>query len=849
LKRIQSLLVIAALCGCTSPETATDAGGLGGNHGGAGGAAGAGGASGAAGNTGTGGKVGGVGGVAGTGTGGAPTGSGGAAGTGGVAGTGTGGIAGTGTGGASGATGGAAGTPGGSGGGAAGAPGGTGGAPATGPYNWKNVAIGGGGFVSGIVFSAAQSGLVYARTDVGGFYRWDNTGAQWIPLTDSFSMAQGNYLGGESIAPDPTNANIVYAAAGMYESSGNGVILRSTDQGNTWTVNTIGVPMGGNDLGRGMGERLAVDPNNNTILLFGTRGHGLYKSTNSGSTWAPVTAFPTMGDVNIANTYGGTTSYGLPIVLFDKRGGSAAGSTTIYVAAASKASGSNLYRSTNGGTSWALVAGGPTGLMAHHAAVGSDGTVWLAYSNNYGPYNTTGVTLTGQVWKYSAAGTWTNITPPAANWGGMAGGISVDAQNAQHVIVSTLDWYAPDRLLGTTNGGTSWGVIGQPPVSYNLNGSTYDVGGAQYWLAGGPQIGTGASNWVEAVALDPFNSSHAMYGTGAGIWASANIQSATGTSGQGVTWTFQDKGLEETVPIYLMPSISGAFLGSIGDLGGMRNTNLDVYSSSGEYTNPVDSNTNGIDFAESDTNFVVRVGNSGAVASDVAYSSDNGQTWTPCAAAAAGYTTFNQMQSVAVAADGKRFLVSPYTGFGSPSFTTNNGASWTASSGLPSGAQLASDRVTAGTFYATSGGTLYVSTNGGATFTTANTFQGGGAPRAVFGQAGEVWVAANGGNLYRFTGSGATRAQLANVSAAYGVGFGKAASGQTHAAVFIIGTVGGQYGFFRSDDGVGTAWTRINDDQHQFGSLQNNYIAGDELVYGRVYLTTSGRGYVYGELR
>ena len=46
-----------------------------------------------------------------------------------------------------------------------------------------------------------------------------------------------------------------------------------------------------------------------------------------------------------------------------------------------------------------------------------------AYSNDYGPYNTSGVTLVGQVWKLSGS-TWTNVTPPAANWGGMAGGIS-----------------------------------------------------------------------------------------------------------------------------------------------------------------------------------------------------------------------------------------------------------------------------------------------------------------------------------------------------------------------------------------------------------------------------------------
>lgn len=702
---------------------------------------------------------------------------------------------------------------------------------------WNSIAIGGGGFVDGIVFSPAQQGLAYARTDVGGFYRWDDANTRWIPLTDFLSVSQGNDMGGESIAPDPTDANIVYAAGGTYlTGQGNGVILRSTDQGNTWTVNPFPLPMGGNETGRGMGERLAVDPNNNSILLFGTRTGGLYKSTDSGSSWAVVATFPTQGDA----------TYGLPIVLFDKQGGTTSGSTNIYVAAASTSTGSNLYQTTNGGTTWAEVAGGPSGLMVHHASLGSDGTLWLAYSSDYGPYNVGGGTLSGQVWKYAtAAGTWTNVTPPS-HWAGMAGGISVDAQNAQHVIVSTLDSYQPDCILGTVDGGTTWTLIAEPQVSYNTTGlDTYDIEGAEYWMSGGMYIGTGATNWVEALAIDPFDSNRAMYGTGAGVWVSTNIMGATGANAQGITWAFLDEGLEETVPQYLMPAIKGAFLGAIKDLGGMRNTSLDTYSTTGEYLTPLFSQTNGIDFAESNTNFVVRVGNSGMVASDVAYSNDNGQTWTPCPSAPAGYTTASEMQSVAVAADGSGFVVSPYAGYGSPAYTTNQCVTWTASTGLPSGALLASNRVTAGTFYATSGGNLYVSTNGGATFRVANTFTGSGAPRTVFGVAGEVWIASSGGSLYRFTDAGATSAVVANVTTPYAVGFGMAATGQTHPAVFLTGTVQGQYGFFRSDDGMGTSWTQINDAAHQYGWCGACFIAGDESVFGRVYATTSGRGYIY----
>ena len=38
--------------------------------------------------------------------------------------------------------------------------------PAAAPYRWTNVTVGGGGFAPGIVFSPAERGLAYLRTDM-----------------------------------------------------------------------------------------------------------------------------------------------------------------------------------------------------------------------------------------------------------------------------------------------------------------------------------------------------------------------------------------------------------------------------------------------------------------------------------------------------------------------------------------------------------------------------------------------------------------------------------------------------------------------------------------------------------
>ena len=69
-------------------------------------------------------------------------------------------------------------------------------------------------------------------------------------------------MGVESIAVDPSDPDRVYLACGTYTNPAtpNGAILRSRDRGKTFERTDMPFKFGGNENGRGNGERLAVDP-------------------------------------------------------------------------------------------------------------------------------------------------------------------------------------------------------------------------------------------------------------------------------------------------------------------------------------------------------------------------------------------------------------------------------------------------------------------------------------------------------------------------------------------------------------------------------------------------------------
>ena len=680
-------------------------------------------------------------------------------------------------------------------------------------YNWKNVEILGGGFVTGIIFSPVMKDVIYARTDVGGAYRWNPANNNWVPITDMFGRSEATYQGIESIAPDPVDSNVVYMAVGMYTSAGNGLILKSSDFGNTWTRYNIATQMGGNNDGRCIGERLAIDPNKTSTLYFGSRQSGLFRSKNSGVTWSKVSSFPVSGN----------SGYGIGIVLFDKFSGTPGnGSSTIYVGVISTSAGSNFYCSTDTGISWKLIPGGPTKQIPHHAKMASDTTIYLVYNNGPAPSSATG----GTIWKFHIPDSiWTKITPSGS--GGGFGGISVDASNPKKIIACTIDWWAPDEKYLSINGGTTWTAIGRNAL--------YDKNGAQYLCFGSSSCSSPGAGWMGDIEIDPFNIHRAMYTTGQGLWSSNNYDTLPASK---VLWKFIDNGLEETVVDDMTSSIRGPFFSVVGDIEGMRHTSLDKPSPIGMY-NPRFGTTS-LDFAGLNPQILARVGTGAPYG---AFSMDNGVTWTAFQSKPSGYNASNSSAYVAVSADGSTILWSPYNC--TPAYSNDFGKTWNICGGLPSNLKVAADRNEPNNFYAYSGNYIYISTDGGVSFSPKANIGAfsSGRVRTVFGLSGELWVATTSA-LFHSSNSGSTAVKISNVQEADAVGFGKAAKGKSYPTVFLVGKVNNVYGFFMSTD-IGASWSQINNNSQQFGWI--DHVAGDELVFGRMFVGTGGRGILYGE--
>lgn len=727
-------------------------------------------------------------------------------------------------------------------------------APQSIPYTWNNVTVGDGGFSPNIIFSSVQPGLAYLRTDIGGIYRYDPSEQRWLPLQDG--MTEGNYFGIESVAPDPRDADTVYAAVGMY-ASGPAAILRSEHRGLRWNIFPVPFRMGGNEDGRGLGERLAVDPNDTKIVYFGSRHDGLQRSEDRGRTWSQVSAFPAAG---LGQPAPHSTHAGISFVLFDPR--SAAGNSptrTIFVGVAD-AGERHLYRSNDSGESWRSVLHEPRAdLLPVRAQLDANGVLYLTYCNGIGP---NGITA-GAVFKLdTASGAWADITPTASSEtaGGFMG-LALDFQQPGTVLVATIDrWQDSDTIWRSTDAGHSWTSL--RPLS------EIDASAAPFLRWGQPHANFGW--WMAGLAIDPFDSGHLAYTTGATVY-DTDAPLPAGNS-HPILWRPWVRGIEETAILSLASPPQGPpLLSGFGDIGGFVHEDLRL-SPASMYSNPIFDNTDTLDYAGLAPSIVVRSGRPRRGANAMAWSQDFGRSWTPLqppaqhASGAPAARSANALApatrdghkpegAVVVSADGATFIAVGDVS----SVTRDRGQSWHAVRGLPDSAYPVADRVDAQRFYALDfeHSRMLGSEDGGASF-AALASRGlpadlrSGQPRdhtpwpllATPGNAGDLWLVGREG-LYHSTDGGRRFALRHSDLSVTALAFGKPKSDRDYPTLFAIGARGQLIAIWRSDD-TGASWSRVNDAEHEYGR-RFRVIAGDPRVFGRVYVGTDGRGILYGE--
>ncbi len=276
---------------------------------------------------------------------------------------------------------------------------------------------------------------------------------------------------------------------------------------------------------------IACHPTNAAIVYIGTASGGIWKTTNSGTNWTPLTdAMPTLnsGAVRIDRNFPETVYAG----------------TGEYV---SGSQGDGLYRSLNGGATWAPIA------TVSNVGYDCSGLEIISGSNASMP---AAIHLTGSSgYRRSTNGgvTWTS--------GGFFAGVSslaVDRTNPQVVYIAKQS----DGIYKSTNGGTSFTLLtgGLPTTGIrrivlamapsasstlyaaivNTSGGlegfykTTDAGVTWTKLTSTPDFPKPQGSWDLSIGIDPTNANHLYCGGVSPVYQVAGVIESTDS---GASWT------------------------------------------------------------------------------------------------------------------------------------------------------------------------------------------------------------------------------------------------------------------------------------------------------------------------
>ncbi|MCP1182677.1 hypothetical protein [Paenibacillus sp. 1781tsa1] len=685
-------------------------------------------------------------------------------------------------------------------------------------YQWKNIPIGGGGYVTGVVIHPTEPDLVYARTDVGGAYRLDAASGDWVPLLDHFGDEDSNLYGVDGIALDQQNPNIVYIAAGKYGNVGPSDILKSTDRGETWVRTGLNLRNESNgNIHRAMGESIAVNPTNSNYLHVGTRYDGLYTSSDGAATWSKVWDVPN----GLAGEGIRSVAYGLNPVT--KQG------QVVYAGVRGIGVYSKAPRS-NGQTTWQLTGRSPE--YPARMTVAKNGTLYVT-TDNQGVYKFNGVQ-------------WTNITPSSSY--SSYYGITIDPNNDNHILAAVRTGGDNLPLYRSVNGGQSWTTVSKTLVSK-----------PSWWT---PNMFFSATS---SIKFDPHHPGTVYATDWFGVYKTDNINGTNGLTGNTAsTWEAITDGHEEVVALTASTPPQGvSFFSGLTDQVGFRHENVSNVPLNKIPLSGMREIVS-IDYHEANPNYMIFLGSSDwyGTTTRLFVSSNNGVTVTPMNVPAGSI-----LGRVAYSAINPNVIVY-YPQTGNPVRSTNRGATWQNMNGAPFQAiggnmvfsynhPLAADRINGYKFYMYAAGYLYRSTDAGANWSKANAVR---LPyntdintsfikvEAAPGVPNAVWVSLGTDGLYASMNSGNTFSKIQGVQNSKLFAFGKAKPGNFVPAVYVYGTVNNVHGFFRSDD-MGATWNNIGPLGAGIGlGNEPQIMAADRQIYGQVYVGTNGRGMYVGSI-
>jgi hypothetical protein len=698
-------------------------------------------------------------------------------------------------------------------------------------FDWKNVAIGGGGYVTGLIMHPLDANLVYARTDIGGAYRWETEKQRWIPITDWISLAKANLFGVDSIAVDPSNVDTVYISCGKNLTGEPKGIFKSIDQGKTWEGPYLtDVATAGNDVLptgvaypplRNAGERLVVDPHDGNVLYFGSRKDGLWMSSNAGVDWTHLN-LPTEGN----------PGYGISFVALDPTSGKADHKCTrIYVGvfgALPNDSGCGIYRSEDSGMSWERLRD-PENIFVTQPRRGQcspvNGTLWVTHTQ-------------GVLKVSSSSNLLINVTPAQAS-NSPYNALALDPSDATKVVVIEGFMRSNNRIYRTQDTGNTW-----IQVSDEHHSSVpwwYD----KMWAAS-----------PSSALISKFDSHELWYADWYGVWRAGDYIAET-------SWSNLETGHEEVYVFSLIcppaPATTDLFSG-VADVEGFRHENgPDSYPGHSFGTNPDNGpntdfqSTFGLDYCESSPINIVRASGSQGGGAGVCKSHDGGVTWVFCS----GWDMGNLPRTVAVSASNPDIFIITVSG-DKPRITTDGGKTFRTcdeiSSASPSNfwstsQPLTADRVNPEKFYYYVSGKLYSASGENPTFelqtdSLLNTDHA--TLRAKPGSENEIWIGFRQNGLWRSTDGGKTFREIKSPAGTsidvQSFAFGKSKD-NTNCWLYLLGTLDGQSGVQLSKDD-GTTWSWISSDR-EIG-CSPKVIEASRQILGRIYVGTAGRGILQG---